>query len=344
MATPAEDKPEVSDSNSLRQSTIHEPGYTVNPNSSAPSTPESACTTVSSQSPASSPMSSPPPFAAYTRKLEWREPTPVKGFSEGMRKPGGTRGSPKEPERSGIWSRRLIQAVNNNCYRYTRIPADQSRLLIIKPGAPGDEINITLLTVADADLETDHCHYVALSYHWGDGASDRTVIVQDDPGSQGVKRLDDLVVGLVSGAAKEKKFFIRPNLYDALKHLRHSKHPVSAWVDALCINQSDEEEKNEQVGKMAKIYRNAYNVCIWLGSDDDDNSSSAMAMRFIPQAIDPDKHEELLHDENKIQHWASIFELLKWSWYVAHALRSPLSWLLTVVLGFRAAGLYRSSP
>lgn len=112
----------------------------------------------------------------------------------------------------------------------------------------------------------------------------------------------------------EKRFFIRSNLYDALKHLRHEHKPVSAWVDALCINQLDEIEKSHQLGKMATIYSNVYNVCIWLGSDEAGKASSKMAMSFMPQAIDHERHDELLNDESKIQHWASIYEMLKRSW------------------------------
>ncbi|KAF2195560.1 hypothetical protein K469DRAFT_545217, partial [Zopfia rhizophila CBS 207.26] len=36
-------------------------------------------------------------------------------------------------------------------------------------------------------------------------------------------------------------------------------------VGALCINQSNEVEKNTQVMKMAQIYNNADNVCIRFG-------------------------------------------------------------------------------
>jgi hypothetical protein len=37
------------------------------------------------------------------------------------------------------------------------------------------------------------------------------------------------------------------------------------WVDALCINQSNMLEQNEQVGKMMQIFRKAISVHTWLG-------------------------------------------------------------------------------
>ena len=40
------------------------------------------------------------------------------------------------------------------------------------------------------------------------------------------------------------------------------------WIDALCINQDDIQEKNEQVKLMRTIYGKAARVCVWLGEPD----------------------------------------------------------------------------
>jgi hypothetical protein len=37
------------------------------------------------------------------------------------------------------------------------------------------------------------------------------------------------------------------------------------WIDALCINQRDVQERSHQVQHMAKIYGSAKQVLIWLG-------------------------------------------------------------------------------
>jgi hypothetical protein len=39
------------------------------------------------------------------------------------------------------------------------------------------------------------------------------------------------------------------------------------WVDALCINQEDVEERNLQVLRMSSIYRQAQAVLAWLGPE-----------------------------------------------------------------------------
>jgi hypothetical protein len=68
--------------------------------------------------------------------------------------------------------------------------------------------------------------------------------------------------------------------------------------------------------KMAKIYRNARSVCVWLGTDTSATRVSDRAMQFIPQAIDPRNYRALLNEPEYIPQWASLFELLRWSWYV----------------------------
>ena len=65
---------------------------------------------------------------------------------------------------------------------------------------------------------------------------------------------------------------------------------------------------------MNTIYRKAYNVCVWLGMDDADFYSSK-AMAFIKEVVDLSKLNDLLTDDRYIPQWASLFQLLKWSWF-----------------------------
>jgi hypothetical protein len=120
----------------------------------------------------------------------------------------------------------------------------------------------------------------------------------------------------VFSAQKTKQFKVKPNLWEALRHLRRVDADVALWVDAICINQFDEKEKNDQVSKMGFIYSRAYNVHVWLGSEhaDADNTVSDLAMEFIPQVSNYDLHPELLENQVHVQKWASLYEFLRWSW------------------------------
>ncbi|KAJ4303532.1 hypothetical protein N0V90_002428 [Kalmusia sp. IMI 367209] len=56
-------------------------------------------------------------------------------------------------------------------------------------------------------------------------------------------------------------------LYMALKQLSEDGNELVIWVDALCINQKDDEEKASQVAMMATIYQSAEEVIAWLGTE-----------------------------------------------------------------------------
>ncbi|KAH9206931.1 heterokaryon incompatibility, partial [Leptodontidium sp. 2 PMI_412] len=56
-----------------------------------------------------------------------------------------------------------------------------------------------------------------------------------------------------------------PNLAEALKEIRKKKRREVLWVDAMCINQEDLKEKNQQLPLMRDIYLGAQMTVIWLG-------------------------------------------------------------------------------
>ena len=59
--------------------------------------------------------------------------------------------------------------------------------------------------------------------------------------------------------------WVDSSLSAALKNLRYIDRPRTLWVDALCTNPADIEERNNQVSFQAPIMLQARSVCIWLG-------------------------------------------------------------------------------
>lgn len=53
----------------------------------------------------------------------------------------------------------------------------------------------------------------------------------------------------------------------ALCRLRYEEDSLRIWVDALCINQNDVEERNEHVKMMGRVYQGAERVRVWLGEE-----------------------------------------------------------------------------
>jgi hypothetical protein len=70
------------------------------------------------------------------------------------------------------------------------------------------------------------------------------------------------------------------NLWHAMKQFRYNDIERIIWVDAVCINQSDIQERSDQVSKMGKIYSRCASVEIWLG---DPRKDVDLAFKFIAE-------------------------------------------------------------
>jgi hypothetical protein len=58
---------------------------------------------------------------------------------------------------------------------------------------------------------------------------------------------------------------ITESLTACLKCLRRKGVETYIWVDALCINQSDNDEKSIQIRSLGSVYRKSERVIIWMG-------------------------------------------------------------------------------
>jgi hypothetical protein len=110
------------------------------------------------------------------------------------------------------------------------------RLLKLLPGKTHDLIHLELFT---AELESAP-PYEAISYCWGDP--------------------DDQEEILCCG----QTMYITKSLATGLKCFRQPEARI-LWADAVCIDQSDDQEKGHQVNMMANVYDHASAVLVWLG-------------------------------------------------------------------------------
>lgn len=145
--------------------------------------------------------------------------------------------------------------------------------------------------------------YKALSYTWGEP------INPDGPSSS----------ILIAGASLR----VTDNLNLALRQLRNKMKPTEAsywWIDAICINQDDVDERNSQVALMRRIYGSAMQVQVWLG-DEYDGSTDAISLAkklahppkrgpAYPRTVYAD-----IPDETKVKNLACISSLLQRPWW-----------------------------
>lgn len=80
---------------------------------------------------------------------------------------------------------------------------------------------------------------------------------------------------------------IRANLYDAIHTLSDlSLSPdLPIWIDAISINQDDDEDKAVQVSRMGDIYRTSHQVLAWLGPAEQNSDLAMDSLENLSEAL-----------------------------------------------------------
>ncbi|KAF5980930.1 heterokaryon incompatibility protein [Fusarium coicis] len=139
----------------------------------------------------------------------------------------------------------LRSAQGSPLYDSLKLSGHQIRLLTIK----------STMSEISCEMEVTDLHdqlpFNALSYVWG------------DPGNT-----EDI---FINGHKHPVTISLASALRCVPQHLSQSKHAAGQklWVDAICINQADNDEKGHQVAKMGEIYSQSGLVLCWLGPLDD---------------------------------------------------------------------------
>jgi hypothetical protein len=60
---------------------------------------------------------------------------------------------------------------------------------------------------------------------------------------------------------------VTENLAVALRSLRQRESARTLWIDAICINQTDNSEKDIRVAAMGAVYESAGTVIVWAGPE-----------------------------------------------------------------------------
>lgn len=120
---------------------------------------------------------------------------------------------------------------------YNKLGEREIRLLILEPGAASDPLNCHL----KVERINKSLKFEALSYEWKENHGSARITCANTTCS------------------------ITRNLADALHAFRSPESSKVLWVDAVCINQEDGEEKSKQIPLMSEIFASAKLVHVWLG-------------------------------------------------------------------------------
>jgi hypothetical protein len=185
--------------------------------------------------------------------------------------------------------RRLLRGETRTESYYAYLPLSNNttsiRLIILQPGDMAKPLCCDIFHV----LLDNNPKYEDLSYTW------------DIDTQLALPVLSSYLIKI-----SNRFFHVAPNLYFALRRLRASDQPRTLWIDALCVNQEDNNEKGQQVQIMSKIYAKAERVVIWLGEGEaSDSHAFAMMERFYQAFPFTDAHNESKFPRLKRHHMVS---------------------------------------
>ena len=156
-----------------------------------------------------------------------------------------------------------------NLFQYQPLLSQKSiRLLSLMPGQGDDELTSDLINAEVTSGARGRTHYEALSYTWGDPTEKREM------------RCCSLSLPITA------------SLHNALKQLRYPDRTRTLWVDAVCINQDNIEERSSQVSLMQWIYTQADRVIVWLGQNDSLTADAIAALERFYQSIKASSYKQ----------------------------------------------------
>jgi hypothetical protein len=176
-------------------------------------------------------------------------------------------------------------------------------LKVFPPGWP-DRLTENLTREEDTDIQCEiyqvplasittegRPYFATLSYAWGDPKPVRRIRCG---------------INLIT---------IPQSLYDALVYIRHSRTPRLLWIDCLCIDQNNSEEKSRQVQRMHLVYSASH--CIsWLGVENDperDLTAMLPILRWFSDACRTLDDQDIPKDWLNVKHHFELNPLDGWS-------------------------------
>lgn len=170
----------------------------------------------------------------------------------------------------------MASHLSNN-YEHAKLAyADSIRLLELLPRPKGSPLACNIFEVR----KHDNPEYEALSYAWG-------------------KPIFSHVIREVPSGTELQ---VTTNLEQALQAIRYQHAARILWADAICIDQSDLEEKGHQVALMGQIDHDAKRVVVWLGCK---HVKPARILDILDESIEASK-QCLANRDYNLQRFKSV--------------------------------------
>lgn len=145
-------------------------------------------------------------------------------------------------------------------FEYVPLAKGELRLFILLPGKRSDPVRGTLSTASSIE---EVGSFRALSYEWGTKTQSKLIFTES-----GVLRVWDA-------------------LHNTIIALREEKSAAVFWIDAICINQEDDQEKIHQIRMLPMIFQRASRTVAFIASDRQSDEAIETLLQIRAKLDDP---------------------------------------------------------
>ncbi|KAI1427834.1 putative heterokaryon incompatibility protein [Xylaria sp. FL1777] len=178
-------------------------------------------------------------------------------------------------------------AATLETYRYSVLEPGEIRLLKLSKLIPWNPICCELIAIQLDKVP----QFETISYTWGTQLAVKPFILNGG------------------------RFTVSERVYDILHDRASCLMTRYIWIDSICINQNDEDEKSSQVQLMKNIYGSSYQTVIWLGYAPDANDAIGFLahLRRRVESDDPVERASRPLTQLNIEHpyWPALNRLIK---------------------------------
>lgn len=216
-------------------------------------------------------------------------------------------------------------------YERLKLPKESIRLVRMESisGSLELPIHITTRTICLAD----NVPFATLSYTWGNPFG----IFCSEKDRDAAPRMDIPIVcdgRLLTVGENLYRFLCRwrqalANFDERIKEydepsevLEVSRPPAEFWIDAICINQEDLEEKSQQVSIMGDLYAKSAITWVWLGERDQFSKDAIEVLQKLANRPDDanDESLEIMDVDNELLVSSGLPDTNSWKWFAVFAL------------------------
>ena len=187
--------------------------------------------------------------------------------------------STKLPSGRSLWAWMMFYTQRGQ-FHYRPLQEDEEdiRLLVIYPTDTSRSSIVRCSLIHVSLAREPRPEYEAISYCWGPTKA-RTCIILD---------------GL---------FFTVPVAADrVLRRMRDTSKERIVWIDAICINQYDYDERGSQVAIVGNVYRSTIRNLVYLDEDDDKMRNALRSVHIVYENMEDEVGQGLQHLRGHLRH------------------------------------------